>query len=398
VLLATVSHQHFYGLVIALLWPFCAGRCFEARSCEFPEDIILRGAAHKRFSLVSSPSHLARFSPAFDWQALGANCDCAISSAAPLKRADSMKASALLAAPVREIYGSSETGAIAWRCQQDSDVDASWDALPGVRLAATDAGTLEVRAPYLEVERLVLPDRVEFNAGGSFHLLGRIDRIVKVEGKRVSLSAIEALLRAHTWVTELRVLTLERARVETVVVLQLNAAGQAQLRKSGRKALIHEFKALLQGRIEVLAIPRRWRFVEQMPFNAQGKLPLQNLQALFATDDNRWPRILERRLVDGQLILRCRIHPGLDYFDGHMDGQPILPGIAQVHWAATFGRRWLPVAGAFERLEGVKFHQVILPHYEVRITLDFDAGSGRLNFCFDSERGVHSRGRICFSR
>ncbi len=398
VVLATVSHQHFYGLMVALLWPFCAGRSFDARICEFPEDIIHRGAALSRFTLVSSPSHLARFSPAFDWPALAGHCDAAYSSAAPLRRVDSLKASALLEAPLREIYGSSETGAIAWRCQQESRKDAAWQALPGVRLTRSDEDTLAVQAPYLDVERLVLPDRVEFDAQGDFQLLGRLDRIVKVEGKRVSLATIEGLLGAHDWIAEARALTLERARVETAVVAQLSEAGQAQAQQAGRKALIREFKALLQGQIETLAIPRRWRFVEQMPVNSQGKLPLQNLQALFTKEDNRWPQILERQLVDGKLILRCRIPPDLQYFDGHMDEQPILPGITQLHWAEAFARRWLPVAGRFDCLEVVKFQKVILPHYEVRISLDFDAASGELNFCYDSERGTHSRGRICFRR
>jgi 3-hydroxymyristoyl/3-hydroxydecanoyl-(acyl carrier protein) dehydratase len=96
--------------------------------------------------------------------------------------------------------------------------------------------------------------------------------------------------------------------------------------------------------------------------------------------------------------MHCRIPPGLDYFDGHIDGRPILPGIVQLHWAEAFGRRWLAVSGRFECLEVIKFQKVILPYYEVQISLDFDAASGKLNFCYESERGVHSRGRICFTR
>jgi acyl-CoA synthetase (AMP-forming)/AMP-acid ligase II/3-hydroxymyristoyl/3-hydroxydecanoyl-(acyl carrier protein) dehydratase len=395
-LLSTVSHHHFYGLMIALLWPFSAGRCFARRICEFPEDIICRGALLPGFTLVSSPSHLARFSPAFDWSAVAGRCEAAYSSAAPLRRADSQNASLLLQAPVREIYGSSETGAIAWRCQQQTDLDAAWSALPGVRLGATEQNTLAIQAPYLDVDRLELPDRVEFDAAGCFRLLGRVDRIVKVEGKRISLSLLENLLCASDLVDEARAVTLERVRVEVAVVLQLSETGQAQLLQTGRKTLIQQLRKLLDGELQTVAMPRRWRFVEQMPRNTEGKLPLQKLQALFATADNRWPQILERKLDNAGLTLRCRIPPGLEYFDGHMLNRPILPGIAQVHWAEAFGRRWLPIVGRFHRLEVVKFQKVILPEYEVEIRLDFDVDSSKLNFCFKSERGVHSRGRICF--
>ena len=397
VVLATVSHQHFYGLVIALLWPFSCGRAFETRQCELPEDIIRRAARLARFTLVSSPSHLARFSAAFDWQALAGRCECVFSSAAPLQRSDSLNASALLGAPVREIYGSTETGAIAWRCQQDAERDAAWRALPGVRLGATDAATLRVEAPYLDVAQLELPDRVEFDTDGGFRLLGRVDRIVKVEGKRVSLSALENGLRAHDMVDEVRALVLERARVETAAVVQLSDSGAAFRQQSGRKALVRALKTSLAGQFESVAIPRRWRFVERMPYNAQGKLPLGQLLPLFDDENVYWPQVHARQVVDGKLVLRCRIPPELEYFVGHMPGRPILPGIVQVHWAEAFGRRWLAVGGSFERLEAVKFQQVILPDYEVEITLGFDAASGKLDFCFESDRGVHSRGRICFS-
>jgi 3-hydroxymyristoyl/3-hydroxydecanoyl-(acyl carrier protein) dehydratase len=397
--LATVTHQHFYGLVIALLWPFSAGRVFAARLCEFAEEIIQCGSALERFTLVSSPSHLARLGPSLDWSALAGRCDYALSSAAPLRRPDSLAASVLLAAPVREIYGSTETGAIAWRCQQDSVSDALWQALPGARLAPDAAGMLSVGAPWLaDHQQVKLPDRVEFTEGERFRLLGRADRIVKVEGKRVSLTAIETLLQTHRFVEESRALTLERKRVETAIVMRLSEAGQVQLQQLGRRAFIAVFRELLQGQLETLAIPRRWRFVEQMPYNVQGKLPLPDLQRLFEPDSNRWPQILDRDYIDGRLVMRCLIPPELDYFNGHMDGNPVLPGIVQIHWAEAFGRRWLPISGRFQCLEAIKFQNVVLPDYEVQLDLDFNADNGKLYFCYQSKRGVHSRGRICFTR
>ena len=180
------------------------------------------------------------------------------------------------------------------------------------------------------------------------------------------------------------------------VVLRLSEAGQRRLQRDGRKALLGEFRAALRGRIDPLAIPRRWRLVEQLPVNSQGKLPLANLEALFGEVDDRWPQLLGREVIDGKLYLRCRIPPELEYFDGHMEGQPILPGITQLHWAEGFARRWLALEGRFECLEGVKFQKVILPRYEVEIILDFDPDNGKLSFIFQSARGVHSRGRICF--
>ena len=144
-------------------------------------------------------------------------------------------------------------------------------------------------------------------------------------------------------------------------------------------------------------IPRRWRFVDAMPFNRQGKLPLQNLRALFEPESARQPQILSREDGENQVVLRCRIPPNLLYFLGHMPDQPILAGIVQLHWAACYGREFFAIEDRFERLELVKFQQIVLPLYEVSLTLTFDADKNKIGFRYESDRGVHSSGRICFS-
>ncbi len=133
-----------------------------------------------------------------------------------------------------------------------------------------------------------------------------------------------------------------------------------------------------------------------MPYNRQAKLPLESLRGLFDHEQLRWPEIANRQVADDEAILSCRVPAQLVYFEGHMPGQPILPGIVQVHWAEAYGRALLGVSGRFCRLEVVKFQQVILPDYQVTLTLNYDSGKGKLSFRFESERGTHSSGRICY--
>ena len=396
VVLSTVTHQHMYGIIFRLLWPFSAGRPFEREWCEYMEDVLRLAVCYPAFTLVSSPSHLARINTELAWDQIAGRCESVLSSAAPLACADSLNVNRIFNAPVREIYGSSETGAIAWREQTSIDSDALWRALPEVELEPAVDDTLIVRAPYLSAPEFALPDRVEFNRVGDFRLLGRVDRIVKVEGKRVSLSAIEKKLLAHDWVKNVKALTVERRRVETAVVVELTKLGQEQLFLMSNKGMTKQLKSTLAEFFEAVVLPRRWRFVDRMPFNQQGKLPLDVLQALFVKKPIQWPEVIRQESVDGRLSMECRIPAELEYFDGHFPDNPILPGIAQTHWAESYGRQLLSVKGEFTRLEAIKFQQVIPPECIVTLTINYDEVKNKLSFQYESKRGVHSSGRICF--
>src|SRR6202044_303745 len=84
---------------------------------------------------------------------------------APLTAAAAREAAALLGDFVIEIFGSTETGAIAWR--QQAEAGAPWRPLPGIAVTTGAEGTLELRSPFLapgEVYRSA--DRIEQVEGG----------------------------------------------------------------------------------------------------------------------------------------------------------------------------------------------------------------------------------------
>lgn len=396
VVLATVSHQHLYGLIFRLLWPFSARQPFARSLSEYSEDIFHHAQRYPVFSLISSPSHLTRMNTVVNWNGLTAQCQYVISSAAPLAKVDSVNVSRLLNAVVREIYGSSETGAVAWRIQRDNENDALWQALPTVELSSASDKTLIVASPYLASnEPLNLADRVIFYQHG-FELVGRIDDIVKVEGKRVSLAAIERQLLGNAWVEQAKALTLNRKRVETAVVIKLTELGSQQLKVAGRKAVINSIKSGLIGHFESVILPRRWRFVECMPYNAQGKLPMVALCTLFEKEPVKWPKINNTQRDDKKLTIECSIPVELIYFDGHFNNNPILPGVVQVYWVEKFGRQLLSVNGRFKRLEGIKFLQIIAPNSQITISLEYNETKKSLAFKYQSDKGLHSTGRLCF--
>lgn len=401
VVLASVSHQHIYGLLFRVLWPLCAGIPFERRNSLYPEDLLQQAQAYAQVVLVSSPAQLSRLNETLDWQPLRQRLAQLFSSGAPLAREHSLQAAELLGQPAHEVYGSSETGGIAWRAQQAEQADALWQPLPGIRLEASAEQTLMLWSPFLEDDAVWLqPDRVEFDDQGCFRLLGRSDRIVKVEGKRFSLTRLEALLKESPLVEAARSLMLRRQRDEIAVVLQPAVAGQRLLNTEGRKAFLQALRTLLSTHFEAVLLPRRWRLVEQMPFNAQGKLTQATLTALFEQPEPpvapRQPLVLQQHIEGLEAELQLHIPAALLYFQGHFTDAPVLPGIVQVHWAEHFGRQLLPVHGRFERMEVIKFQQLILPEDELTLALRYDDARHKLIFSYTSERGSHASGRICF--
>lgn len=382
----TVSHQHIYGLLFQVLWPLAAGRPIMERLF-FHEEIS--AAIRAPAILVSSPAHLKRIPVTVDWSEARKWMRAVFSSGgalAPEVIADARRA---LGLAVTEIYGSSETGGIAWR--RDGE---AWKPLPGVSWRIAD-GRLEVRSAHLpDAQWWCGADRVEADGAGGFRLLGRADRIVKVEERRVSLTALEDLLQALPAVAEARVVLLEGARAELAAVVVPSAQGSACLARSGRRGLGRLLSASLADAMDAVVRPRRWRFVSSLPMNAQGKTTDAALRALFRPERPQ-PCWLERESEHACLLLE--LSEDLVVFDGHFPQAPILPGVAQVDWAVRFAREAFALPPRFLRLEALKFQRVARPGLQLRLQLDWLPAKATLAFRYESSQGQHASGRVVFA-
>ncbi|KAA3652201.1 MAG: AMP-dependent synthetase [Proteobacteria bacterium] len=279
--LATVPHFHIYGLLFRLLGPLSAGRPFDTAVAATPHALLNRLRALGRGTVISSPAHLSRLDDLLDPAELAPYTTAIISSGAPLG-ADTAATlgTALGQAPI-EVYGSTETGGIAWR-RQWPQAGSAWQPLPGVNVAVDEAGVLQVRSPFADGDTPVATgDLAEVLADGRFTLRGRADRILKLEGKRVALPAMEQRLTEHPWVAACAIVLLPGQRDRLGAVASLSAAGQQALAAEGRRAVADTLRTHLLAHFERVTLPRRWRFPATLPYNDRGKLPLDALQRLF---------------------------------------------------------------------------------------------------------------------
>ncbi|MFP2899732.1 4-coumarate--CoA ligase, partial [Corallococcus sp. 4LFB] len=251
---------------------------------------------------------------------------------------------------------------------------------------------LQVRSPHLPAgDWFTTEDRARAVPGG-FELLGRRDRLLKLEEKRVSLSAMERALVAGGLLREARVLPLtEGHRVTLAVVGVPDAEGWRLQEAGGRRSLSQALREKLAPHFESSALPRRFRYLEAMPVNSQGKSTEAALTALF--DPKRPPfRVLERS--GERALLAVEVPANSPYFDGHFPGSPILPGVVQLEWALLLGREHFALPPDFLRLEALKFQQVITPGTQLTVELTWAKESGRLGFKLTSAAGSHASGRI----
>lgn len=365
--LGTVSHQHAYGLAFRLMWPLLSGRILHGPVISLWEDVL--AAMPSGAALVTSPAHLSRvagLAPVRPAQRPA----LILSAGAPLSESAAREARAFLTTSITEIFGSTETGAIAWRPREGQD--APWAPLPDVTITRTEDGLLHAVARHIPDERAsagqTLSDQIAMESDGTFRLNGRTDRIVKIEGARISLDELERALIALPEIERAVVIVLPGETAQLAAAVVTSETGAQQLSAVGAFRFGRYLRSALAHRLPPTALPKRWRFVEALPENAMGKRTVHEIVQLFQTPVSALqhkdapmvdPQIVALRRFDDGCELDCVVPPDLFYFNGHFPGTPVLPGVVQIDWVVRLANQYLNLgleaASAFQ----VKFRRII---------------------------------------
>lgn len=391
----TVSHQHIYGLLFRILWSLCAGRPFERSMREHPEQVAVHGGSD--ITLISSPALLKRL----ETESKPTHYRAVFSSGGALPfSASALSRKKLNTTPI-EVFGSTETGGIAYRASQVENTP--WALFPSHTMKLNADRCLCIRSAFTGIEGWYeTADRCRILSDRTFVLEGRADRVVKVEEKRISLPEIENHLQALEWIGESVALPLEQDGRQTVgAVITLTDAGKNKIAETGRGRFWIQLRKELRRSIEPVAIPRRYRVVEHIPLNPQGKHSLPEMQEFFKESTNDEPKlkptiISEERSENG-IILKMRVDEDIEYFKGHFNSFQLLPGVAQVDWAVHYGTTMLNTPTVFQGMEVIKFFKPLQPGSEVELELTWKADKQKLQFLFLSSEGKYSSGRILLS-
>lgn len=386
--IATVSHQHIYGLLFKLLLPLATGRSFYSPQMAFPEDVVQAQKQLEKLGLsnylISSPALLKRWTTDVILQ----QCQMVFSSGGKLESG----VRPLLNRPIIEVLGSSETGGIAHRAQ---DEDA-WTAFSNVAIRIEDQQLMVKSNHAFEDDWITTGDGAAWSDATcqTFRLLGRTDRIVKLEEKRLSLDAIEQSIQTLDAVQQCHVLVLEhehRQILGCIAVLKEDA--RKQLQQLGKSVFVGHLKQQLKDHLETIAIPRQWRFLSQLPQNSQSKLNKSYLQTLFKP--MLQPVVLSQSQSSDDYILSLEFPPELACFKGHFPTQPIYPGVGQIGFLQHSAKSIWSDLNWCQGYEQLKFQNLIRPYAIVQLKLS--RKEHKVSFELRDSEQILASGRLLFA-
>ncbi|HSW20742.1 MAG TPA: AMP-binding protein [Ramlibacter sp.] len=351
-IVSSVPPQHMFGFESSVMLPLVMGLAVLDRKPLLPLDV------HAALTECGGPAPW--FATPLHLRALAAtgetmpNCRLVLVSTMPLTAKLAAQIETLAQAPVVEIFGSTETGVVATRRTAS---ETCWQPVDEVRLEHGDAGAQAWGAHFPSPH--LLADLVDIAADGRFELRGRHADMLKIGGRRASLSGLNVLLQDLPDLLD-GVFFLPATDSPTARLVLIHAG---ELDRVAAERWLRE-------RVDPVFLPRAWLQVDRLPRDLNGKLPRAALEALYSA---RSPA----QLAPG---------PGLDFhfhvaashpaLPGHFPGKPIVPGVlildrVMQQLSARTGREVLS-------LPRVKFSSPLLPEEAARV--QFTQRDGSLSF------------------
>lgn len=310
---ATVPFGHMYGFELTILMPLRANVAIHTGTPLYAEDIrqALEAVPAPRV-LVTSPFHLRALAALAQPMPAIARV---ISATAPLGAALAARIEQRFATEVHEIYGCTEAGSVATR--RTLAPTARWHPVDGVRFSAIDADAtaFQVDVPGMPAP-VPLADVLALEPDGDFELLGRRGDLIKVGGRRGSLTALTSALLAVDGVLDGAVVMPDDAEAVDAGAEDTRATPTRPVALAVAPGVsAGDVLKALRARIDPAFVPRRVILLEALPRDAVGKLRKAEVDALLAS------RPLDEVSVP---VTFAADHPSIP---GHFPGRPIVPGV-----------------------------------------------------------------------
>jgi uncharacterized membrane protein/acyl-CoA synthetase (AMP-forming)/AMP-acid ligase II/3-hydroxymyristoyl/3-hydroxydecanoyl-(acyl carrier protein) dehydratase len=405
---STVSQQHIYGLLFSVLLPFTLGVPFGKRRIEFPEET--EKLSDTEYIIITVPAFLKRAVEMEKSSGLNLKSPWIFASGGALGFETAKKTNEVFGFWPVEIYGSTETSGIAWR---QSIHGPEWTVFDNTVISQNQDGCLVIRSPYIkDPSGFETADMVEIREDEHFLLKGRVDSVVKIEEKRVSFPEIENRILQSGLAADVCVIFLEDKRQYLAAAVVFNSKGKERFNGLQKHEINKGWREYLLQYFENVVIPKKWRYLETLPLDAQGKKKKEDIQLLFsgkkevavsdtgksaAITSDGFGRLDREKIIektDNSVKLEFSISGTSPYFDGHFHGFPLLPAVAQAELVIRFAARHLGTSIEPVEIRRVKFTNFVRPGMPLLLKLVKNEKTISFNMSSPGGETVYSLGTV----
>lgn len=367
----TVFH-HLFGMTFCLMTPMIGGFSIDLRNKNFPENV-----QDKNSCLVTSPSFLAKMKK---YDASFAEVpEFLIAAGAKLE--DDVFKCFEAKSKIIEIYGSTETGVVAYRT---ASCYKYLTKFPNVKIHQIEEKNYKISSDYFYEDEIELQDEILFSEPDRMLIFGRADRILKINEKRISPLEIENTVKKSEFVDDAYCLKVEEKLAVAVVLTPL---GIDYLRKNGQLELSKLLKSLIVGDVK----PQKWRFLPEIYRTDTGKVDKNKIEEIFMTNVS-FPIVTEQKFSENYAEYTLFFPVKSNFFRGHFPSFKILPGVAELFFVLFFANSAFKTPMEAQIMKKIKFSHIIFP--DKNVTLKMVNNEKFVEFAFLSGEKVCATGMI----
>ena len=395
---STVSQHHIFGLLFSILLPFTAGVPFRREKIQFPDE--LEKLTDTEYMIITVPAFLKRAVEIETPLSLHLKSPWIFTSGGAVSPETAQKTKDVFGFWPLEVYGSTETSGIAWR---QSINGPQWTVFDNAQISQTRDGCLIIRSPYIKDKNgFETAHMVEILEDGRFLLRGRIDSVVKIEEKRISLPEMESRIVQSGLAADVCVIPMEDKRQYLAAAIALNKKGKERFAGLEKHEINKFWREYLLRYFENVVIPKKWRYLDALPLDTQGKKKRESLKLLFS--DKKEPeestvsanpageKIIEK--TENSIHLEFSVPDSSPYFDGHFPGFPILPAVAQMDMVLSYASKYLGTGSSLSEIQRIKFSNLVRPSVPLLLKLEKSGKSISFSLSSVSSDIVYSSGKV----
>lgn len=268
-LISSVAPQHMFGLEASVMLPLVYDLPVLDSRPLLPADVSFAfDVAGVNSVWITTPVHLSALSRCGD--SVG-RCAVVLSSTMSLAATVAARIEKQVGAPVLEVYGSTETGALATRKTASTQY---WCSLPGVKIEQNIDGAVASGDHFDSPQ--YMGDRLTLGEDQCFVLSGRKSDLIKIGGRRASLAGLNLMLKTVPFLDDATFFLPDVDGRNLRLVLIYVGANEVQ----------DKIKPYLRDRIDAVFMPRTFIRVHRLPRTDEGKLYMPALRDIYQTWEN----------------------------------------------------------------------------------------------------------------